>query len=89
VRRSAFSRYPVFEPAKTQRSERMKATREKRRGMTAKGRIVSVELTMVRKFWSRCRGWKVYSIGDCRSPASGRSREKKEVEVLFEGHQRH
>jgi len=80
VRRSAFSKYPVFEPAKTQRSERIKATREKRSGTTAKGRIVSVGLTKVRKFRSRCRGQRVYSIRDCKSPAS---RKKKEVEVLI------
>lgn len=35
VTMSAFSRYPRFEPAKTQRRERMNAVREKRRGRVA------------------------------------------------------
>lgn len=39
VRRSPFSRYPRFDPAKTQSKERINATRDKRRGTTAVGRI--------------------------------------------------
>ena len=35
VSRSAFSKYPRFEPAKTQSSARTKATKEKSRGTNA------------------------------------------------------
>ena len=48
VSKSPFSRYPRFEPAKTQSNERMKATREKSRGTIAVIRIaagVSYELS--------------------------------------------
>lgn len=41
VSKSPFSRYPRFEPAKTQSNERMKAIREKSRGTTAVIRIAA------------------------------------------------
>lgn len=41
VSKSPFSRYPRFEPAKTQSNERMKATRDKSRGTTAVIRIAA------------------------------------------------
>lgn len=41
VSKSAFSRNPLFEPAKIQRRESIKATRVRRSGITAVGRIVS------------------------------------------------
>ena len=41
VSKSPFSRYPRFEPAKTQSKERMKATREKSRGTIAVIRIAT------------------------------------------------
>jgi len=40
VRRFAPSRYPVFEPAKMQSMERMKAIRENRSGTSAEGRMM-------------------------------------------------
>lgn len=44
VRRSAPSKKFGFEPAKTHSRARMKATREKRRGANAKGRIAILEI---------------------------------------------
>lgn len=62
VSKLAFSRNPFFEPAKMHRRESMKATRERRSGIAAVGRIISETSAQQKK---RRKEWQQRQSGEC------------------------